>query len=178
MKRKLKVLSLLTNPVVLHDWGQVLDRWHVPIVASILDRVSRIWFSCWIPHTVKLGKNCSFGYGGLGCVIHSHAVIGDSVECGANVLIGGNARTLGVPTIEDDVYIGFGAVIIGPITIGRGSLIGANSVVTRSIPPRSVAAGNPAQIITREIAIDEYLYHRNADRRELSDQAAMVGEGR
>lgn len=50
-------------------------------------------------------------------------------------------------TIEDDVFIGTGAIILRGVTIGAGSLIGAGSVVTRSIAPRSIAAGSPARVI-------------------------------
>ena len=176
MKRTFKSGSFLTNPIVLHDWGQNLDRWHLRILANLLDRISRIWFSCWIPHTVQIGRNCSFGYGGLGCIIHSRAVIGNDVECGAHVLIGGNARSFGVPRIEDNVYIGFGAVIIGPITIGKGAVIGANSVVNRSVPPRCVAAGNPAQIVSTDIEIDEYLYHKQTNRSEDPGPTVAITE--
>jgi len=176
MKRRFKIGSVFTNPVVLHDWGQHLDRWHLRPAANLLDRLSRIWFSCWIPHTVKMGRNCSFGYGGLGCIIHSRAVIGNDVECGAHVLIGGNARSLGVPIIEDNVYIGFGAAIIGHITVGTGSVIGANSVVNRSVPPRCVAAGNPAQIVATDIEIDEYLYHKRTNRAEVPGPLVAIRE--
>jgi acetyltransferase-like isoleucine patch superfamily enzyme len=52
--------------------------------------------------------------------------------------------------IEDDVFIGTGSIVLRGVTIGAGSLIGAGSVVTRSIPPRSIAAGSPARVL-REI---------------------------
>ena len=50
-------------------------------------------------------------------------------------------------TIEDDVWIGGGAIILPGVTIGKGSVIGTGSVVTKSIPPYSVAAGNPCRVI-------------------------------
>jgi len=51
--------------------------------------------------------------------------------------------------IGDDVWIGENAVIVGPLSIGRGSIIGANSVVRRDIPDRTIAAGAPAREIKR-----------------------------
>jgi acetyltransferase-like isoleucine patch superfamily enzyme len=87
-------------------------------------------------------------------------VIGDRVLCGSNVTIidadwhgldpeerrGGVGKTAPVH-IEDDVFLGLDVIVLKGVTIGRGSVVGAGSVVTTSIPPRSVAAGNPAQVI-------------------------------
>jgi acetyltransferase-like isoleucine patch superfamily enzyme len=54
-----------------------------------------------------------------------------------------------VIVIEDDVWIGAGAIVVGGVTIGAGSIVGAGAVVTRSIPPMTVAAGNPARTLGR-----------------------------
>lgn len=50
-------------------------------------------------------------------------------------------------TIQDDVWVGSGAMIIGPVTIGTGAVIGAGAVVTKDVPPRAIVAGNPARVI-------------------------------
>ena len=87
-------------------------------------------------------------------------IIGEGVRLGERVTIYqgvtlGGAR-LGdwqanrYPTVEDDVTIFAGAVIVGKITIGRGSTIGANSVVTRDVPAESTAVGAPARIIAKK----------------------------
>ncbi len=107
---------------------------------------------------VEIGARSGF----TGAVICAadEIVIGDRVLCGSNVTIvdadwhgldpaarrGGVGVTAPV-RIEDDVFIGLGAIVLKGVTIGRGSVIGAGSVVTRSIPPRSVAAGNPARVV-------------------------------
>jgi len=127
----------------------------------ILDYFIRLIFACWIPHTATIGKNVVFGYGGLGIVIHSDAVIGNNVHIGQHVTIGGNAIKHGVPIIKDNVYIGCGAKILGPITVGFGSIIGANAVVVKDVPDKSIAVGVPANIIKRNINIDNVLYHLN-----------------
>ena len=115
-------------------------------------------FACWFPHTIKAGQGLVLGYGGLAIVVHADAVIGSNVHIDQCVTIGGNGITHGVPVIKDNVYIGAGAKILGPIVVGEGSIIGANAVVTKSIPPKSLAVGVPARVIESDININEKLH--------------------
>jgi len=128
-------------------------------LSKIIDYIIRLVFSCWIPHTVKSGRNLVLGYGGLSIVIHSDVVIGDNVHIDQCVTIGGNGTVYGVPKIGNNVYIGAGAKILGPITIGDECVIAANAVVLSSIPSGSVAAGVPSKIVKEGIVLNEYLYH-------------------
>ena len=63
------------------------------------------------------------------------------------VTIGGRSGISGVPIIEDEVFIGAGAKILGDVTIGKGATIGANAVVLQSVPAGAVVAGVPARVI-------------------------------
>ena len=150
----------MLNVVRWYRTSRLLCRWHVPIFPRVIDYAIRLVFSCWLPHTVKAGNNLILGYGGLGVVIHSDAVIGDNVHIDQGVTIGGNGTVSGVPRIESNVYIGAGAKLLGPIKIGEGSVVGANAVVLRDIPPRSLVVGVPAKIIRSDIDIETFLYHR------------------
>lgn len=107
----------------------------------------RIVFSCDIPPQAVIGKNCKFAHNALGVVIHPEAVIGDNCKIGQNVTIGGRSGITILPIIEDDVEIGANALILGPVRIGKGSIIGAGSVVVKDVPPYSVVVGNPGRII-------------------------------
>ena len=78
-------------------------------------------------------------------MIHKDARVGKRVLISQGVTIGGNGKRPGVPVIEDDVKIGAGAKILGPIHIGRGALIGANAVVTHDIGAYTTAVGIPAR---------------------------------
>lgn len=83
---------------------------HVPFLPWAIKVLNRILFSVSIPPSVKVGKNVTFGYQGLGIVVHRHAVIGDNVIISPNVVIGGGSGKAGAPFIGDDVLIGAGGV--------------------------------------------------------------------
>lgn len=99
---------------------------------------------------IEIGKDVTVGHGvffahPLGIVIGSGARIGNRVRfMGSNTV--GAAKDNGAPTIEDDVTIGCGARVLGPIRIGKGAVIGANAVVLQDVPPGAVATGVPATI--------------------------------
>jgi len=156
------LFRVFRSPVYCHAVASRLSALGVPFLPRLIDYFVRFFFACWLPHTVKIGRDFELGYGGLGCVFNSVTVIGDNVHIGTNVTVGGNGRVPGVPRIGNNVYIGGGCQILGPITLGDGCLVGANSVVTRDVPPRTVVAGNPARIIREDVDLDEYLYGRGA----------------
>ena len=102
---------------------------------------------------VEIGKDVQLGTGvyfvhSLGTVIGGDAKIGNRVRFYGNNTVG-TAKDDGYPTIEDDVWVGAGARILGPITIGARSRIGANAVVLQDVPPDSVAVGIPARVFPR-----------------------------
>ena len=118
---------------------------------SLLYKVMEKWvqWTCGItlPYTVRLGRRVRIWHHG-GMVLHAKA-IGDDVHVRQNTTLGvaRRDRLHELPTIEDRVDIGCGAVILGSITVGHDSVIGANAVVLKDVPPHSVAAGVPAKVI-------------------------------
>jgi serine O-acetyltransferase len=105
-----------------------------------------------VPYTAKI-------YGGLifpheKCIIiHPHCIIGKNVTIMQGATIGGNLgkkknnRTS--PKIGENVFIGPGAKILGPVEIGKNSIIGANTVITKDIPSNCIAVGVPAKVIKK-----------------------------
>ncbi|MCU1268056.1 MAG: transferase hexapeptide repeat containing protein [Acidobacteria bacterium] len=89
-------------------------------------------------------------------VIGRHCTLAQGVTIGHRS--GGSIGSLAGPAIGDRVYIGPGAVILGPIKIGSDVLIGANAVVTRSVPDRAVVVGNPARVISMKGSFDLIKY--------------------
>lgn len=130
-----------------------LARWlyvrRVPFLPRMIYIFNRIVFSVVLPPSAEVGRNVIFGYSGLAIVVHKRARIGNNVIVGPNVTIGGRSGLIPVPVIEDDVSIGAGARILGPVTIGRGAQIGANAVVLQDVPAGATAVGIPARIISK-----------------------------
>lgn len=100
---------------------------------------------------IEIGKDVTLGEGvyfvhPVGIVIGGDATVGDRVRFYGNNTVG-TAKDNGYPTLEDDVVVGAGARILGPITVGARSEIGANAVVLTDVPPDSVVVGIPARVI-------------------------------
>ncbi len=100
-----------------------------------------------LPYTVRVGRRVRIWHHS-GMILHA-ASIGDDVHIRQNTTFGIARRDrLGeLPTIEDRVDLGCGVVVLGRVTVGHDSQIGANAVVLKAVPPHSVAAGVPARII-------------------------------
>ena len=140
------------NPIKLYYLSHWLYRHRVPFIPKIIQLLIFLIFNAVVPYKTVIGKNCILAHGGSGIVIHEKSIIGNNVLICQQVTIGGSGIGLSKPIIEDDVYIGAGAKILGPVIIGNNCVIGANAVVKKSIPPRCVAAGVPAKIIRTDIS--------------------------
>lgn len=123
-----------------------LHRHGIPWLPRLLYGFNRIVFGIVLPASVQVGRDVRFAYSGLGTVVHARARIGDRVKIAQNVTIGGRSGHHEVPVIEDDVEIGAGACVLGPVTIGRNARIGANAVVLQSVPSGMMAVGVPATV--------------------------------
>ena len=127
--------------------GHSLWQKQVPVLPEAIRILCRIVFHADIPTQVAIPRNVIFVHNGMGVVVHTQAQFRGPALIFHNVTIGNSKGLLdGVPVIGSHVMIGVGAVIMGPIAIGDGCIIGANAVVTRDVPPYHMAVGNPAQL--------------------------------
>jgi len=110
-----------------------------------------------LPYTVVLGRRVRIWHHG-GMILHAHS-IGDDVHIRQNTTFGVVRRNENyqIPTIGDRVEIGCGVCVLGPVTVGHDSAIGANAVVLRDVPPHALAVGVPARIIERRAEADSSL---------------------
>jgi serine O-acetyltransferase len=135
-------------------WTQRITHWlwvrNVKFVARAMSQVARWLTGIEIHPGAKLGSGFFIDHG-MGVVIGETAEIGADVTIYHGVTLGGTSLNKGKrhPTIGDRVVIGAGAKVLGAITIGEDSRIGANAVVVKSVPPNSVVVGVPGQIVRR-----------------------------
>lgn len=102
---------------------------------------------------IKIGDNCGFSGTVIGAFVN--ITLGNNVRCGANTLITDSDWHLDDPRvgkpkpvfIDDNVWLGVNSVVLKGVTIGKNSIIGANSVVVSNIPENVIAAGNPCKVI-------------------------------
>ena len=113
-------------------------------VAKMIFRRMRIFYSCEIPYTCQIDKTVYFAHNALGVVINSTAVIDENVTIYQNVTIGNRNSSKG-PHIEKNVLIGANSVIIGEITIGANSKIGAGAIVVDDVPAQATFISNKAK---------------------------------
>ena len=119
-------------------------------LARFVNHLGRLLTAIDIHPGAKIGQNFFIDHGFT--VIGETAEIGDNVTIYQNVTLGGTNPSDGVPgkrhpTIGDDVVIGSGAQVLGPVTIGGGAKIGANSVVTRDVAEGATMVGIPAKAV-------------------------------
>jgi serine O-acetyltransferase len=133
------VQAVLTHRVAhaLHDAG-------VPFLPRVLSMATRSITGIEIHPAACVGQALFIDHGS-GVVIGETAEIGSDVTMYQGVTLGGTGFATGKrhPTVQDNVTIGSGAKLLGPITIGHGAKIGANSVVIHDVPPNSTVVGNP-----------------------------------
>jgi len=143
--------------IFYHRVAHALYKAHIPFLPRLISQFARfITGGIEIHPGAKIGKRFFIDHG-------AGIVIGETTEIGNNVMLY-HQVTLGAtgwwrpgpgrlqkrhPTIEDDVTIGVGAAILGPITIGRGSKIGAMALVLESVLPNSVVAAKPAELLVK-----------------------------
>ena len=128
----------------LHRIRGAAKRCRVPGVNHLLRVVQTAYFGIELGNEIDLGEGVWFIHP-LGIVVGGDAKVGDRVRFFGNNTVG-TAKENGYPVIEDDVWVGAGARILGPIRIGRGARIGANAVVLTDVPAGAVAVGVPAKI--------------------------------
>src|SRR4051794_18804058 len=140
------VHALLTHRLAhaLHDAG-------VPVAPRALAYASRSLTGIEIHPDATVGDGLFIDHG-MGVVIGETAEIGENVTIYQGVTLGGTGFATGKrhPTVEDNVTIGSGAKLLGPITIGHGAKIGANAVVIHDVPPNATVVGNPGHPVRVE----------------------------
>jgi len=143
--------------IFYHRIAHALYKIHVPFLPRLISQFARFMTNGIEIHPgAQIGKRFFIDHG-AGVVIGETTVIGNNVMLYHQVTLGATGwwrhspgrKQKRHPTIEDDVTIGVGAALLGPITIGKGSKIGAMTLVLESVPPNSVVASKPAELLVK-----------------------------
>jgi len=127
-------------------------RYHgLGVAAGLCERLMRHLCLCWIGTRAQIGGGFKIAHG-IGLVISGGTIIGKNCDMRQNTTLGGNysktdAEGRELPILGDNVSVGAGAVILGPVRVGDNAIIGANAVVTRDVPANMIVGGVPARVI-------------------------------
>lgn len=148
------------HALFLYRIAHKLWNWNIPFIPRLISQFARFLTGIEIHPGAKIG-NYFFIDHGMGVVIGETTIIGDNVLIYQGVTLGGTGKDTGKrhPTIEDDVTIGAGAKVLGNITIGSHSNIGAGSVVIDNVPEHSTVVGIPGRIVQQKVFIQGQLLH-------------------
>jgi serine O-acetyltransferase len=136
------------HALLAHRVLHALHSARVPLAPRALALVTRAVTGIEIHPAASIGEGLFIDHG-TGVVVGETAQIGDNVTLYQGVTLGGTGFATGKrhPTVQDNVTIGSGAKLLGPITVGHGAKIGANSVVIADVPPNATVVGNPGHVV-------------------------------
>jgi serine O-acetyltransferase len=134
-----------------HRVAHALDEAGVPLAPHTIAYLSKMVTGVEIHPAAEIGDSLFIDHG-AGVVIGETAEIGDNVTLYQGVTLGGTGFQRGKrhPTVEGDVVIGSGAKLLGPIRVGQGAKVGANSVIIHDVPANSTVVGNPGHPVRVE----------------------------
>lgn len=151
-RSKLEVFILYPciHVMILHRLGNKLYKKKRFFIARLISQIGRFLTGIEIHPGATIGKGLFIDHG-MGVVIGETAEVGNNVTIYHGVTLGGTGKDIGKrhPTIGDNVIIGSGAKVLGPINIGNNVKIGANSVVLKNIEDNQTAVGIPAKVISK-----------------------------
>ncbi len=137
------------HAVLVHRFTHFLWRLKIPFFPRLLSQISRFFTGIEIHPGARIGKGFFIDHG-MGVVIGETTQIGENCVLFHNVTLGGTGKHKGKrhPTIGDNVMIGTGAILLGPINVGNNVRIGANTfILMRNLPDNTTVAGTPGRIV-------------------------------
>ena len=137
------------HAIIIHRFTHLLWKMKIPFIPRLLSQISRFLTGIEIHPGAKIGKGFFMDHG-MGVVIGETTQIGDNCVLFHNVTLGGTGKHKGKrhPTIGNNVMIGTGAILLGPIKVGNNVEIGANTfILMQDVPDNTTVAGTPGRIV-------------------------------
>lgn len=119
----------------------------IPIIPKLFQLLIFVLYNCRVPYKASIGKGSFFVVKGLGVSLHDNTIIGENCSIGIGCKTVGKSPFKKVPQIGDNVFLGPGCVIVGPVIIENDVIVAPNAVVTKSIPKGAIVGGVPAKIL-------------------------------
>lgn len=134
--------------IFFHRLAHWLWQYKIPFIPRLISQISRFLTGIEIHPGAEIGRGFFIDHG-MGVVIGETTVIGENVLIYHGVTLGGTSLKTGKrhPTIGNNVIIGAGAKLFGPLTVGDNSQIGGGAVIVKDVPPNSVVVGNPGKVV-------------------------------
>jgi len=149
------------HAIMMYRMAHKLHSWKIPFLPRLYSQLARHITGIEIHPGATIGKHLFIDHG-MGVVIGETTVVGDNVLLYQGVTLGGTGKEKGKrhPNIGNDVVVGAGAKILGNITIGDNSYVGANAVVLKDVPPNSTVVGVPGRVTKQDgKKFDTFLDH-------------------
>jgi serine O-acetyltransferase len=139
------------HSILMHRVAHFFYRHKLLLIARIISQINRFITGIEIHPGAKIGKGFFIDHG-MGIVIGETTEIGDNVTLYQGVTLGGTGKEKGKrhPTIGNNVVVGCGAKVLGPVNIGDYAKIGAGAVVLKDVPPHSTVVGIPGKAVVRD----------------------------
>jgi len=181
---KSKISVLLTYPgvkaVFFHRVANMLWKKKMHLLARMVSQSSRFLTGIEIHPAANIGKNLFIDHG-MGVVVGETSEIGNNVTLYHAVTLGGVSPSIDSdsqrsvkrhPTLRDDVVVGSGAQILGPITISENAKVGANAVVTKDVPKDAIMVGIPARNVNKDDSVKDTKFRPYGIATDLDDHNA------
>ncbi|AVP54886.1 serine acetyltransferase [Clostridium tetani] len=162
-RNSLEVLLLYPSihAIINHRIAHFFYKKRMFFIARLISQISRFFTGIEIHPGAQIGNGLFIDHG-MGVVIGETAEVGNDVTIYHGVTLGGTGKDKGKrhPTVGNNVIIGSGAKVLGPIVIGNNAKVGANSVVLKDVPENKTAVGTPAKIVgeKKSEVVDMNLY--------------------
>jgi len=178
---KSRLSIILTYPgvkaVFFHRIAHFFSEAKFDLIARIISQFSRFLTGIEIHPKAKIGKNLFIDHG-MGVVIGETSNIKDNVTIYHMVTLGGIAPSINSndqrdikrhPTLENNVVVGSGAQVLGPVVVGKNAKVGANAVVTKDVPENAVMIGIPAKNINTKSELDSSFKPYGIDHEKIKE---------
>lgn len=137
----------MPNAIIIYRIANWFYVHKIPFIPILLQGLIFLIYNSKIPYKNIIGKNTSFTCKGIGVVLIDGLIIGDNCRIGIHNIFVGKSPYKEVPRIGNNVWIGPGSIIVGPVIIKDNVIIAPNAVVTKSVPEGAIVGGIPAKII-------------------------------